>query len=432
LSIRKTAVRIAVAAAGLALLACASPAVTGIKVHMQNGEFQDAIRLADSVIASGDSLDAELWLWRGKAMGNLREWDGSAMSFNRAYELSPQLAPQLADYWFVFYNSAAIKVEANDLNAARADLEDGRTIVPTRPEYDQMLGDIALNNGDYVLAIDHFERAWTISQPLIASYESMLETATGDQIAAIQEALDGAIGGALLSIYNAGMLHKSQAAGADTPEEAAAHLDSARDLLIQAVELDPTNADVLNLLAQVYLLQQNFDEAMAVFDRALAGVDQGVSEGWLTEEDAVAIRGEIMMTRGVALLETQQYDEAIAQLEAARSYIGDDYVLLGNLAQAYIVKENYEAALSLLEVVITLPGLTPEELGNAWYMEFATFTQMERDTEAATALEQALELVPANPDWWEYLASTYSRLGRRNDAIRAMEQAQMLRNPTRN
>ena len=38
--------------AGLLLVAaCSSPAVTGIKVHIQNSEYLDAITLADSVIA---------------------------------------------------------------------------------------------------------------------------------------------------------------------------------------------------------------------------------------------------------------------------------------------------------------------------------------------------------------------------------------------
>lgn len=432
MSIRSCVAGAAVLAAGLTMLACASPAVTGIKVHMQNGEYQEAIHLADSVIAAGDSLNAELWLWRGKAQGNLRQWEGSAISFDHAYSLNPQLAPELVDYWFVFYNSAAIKVEAGDLNGARADLENGKAIVPSRPEYDQMLGDIAQGSENYQLAITHFERAWTISQPLIESYQEMLDGATPDQAPAIQEALDGAVSSALLSIYNASLLHKYLASGAETPEESEAQLSAARDLLNQAVELDPTNADILNLLAQVYLLQGDFDEAMAVFDRAMAAVDQGVAEGWLTEEDAQAIRGQIMMTRGVALLETQQYDMAISELEAALAYIGNDYVLLGNLAQAYIMTEQYEEALSILDTVISLPDLTAAELGNAWYMKFADLTQLERDAEAADALERALELVPENADWWEYLASTYSRLNRRNDAIRAMEQAQMLRNPTRN
>jgi len=422
----------AIVAAGLALLACASPAVTGIKVHMQNAEYQEAVALADSVIASGDSLDAELWVWRGKAQGFLRQWEGAAESFQRAYALDNSLAPELADYWFVFYNSAALKVDAGDADGASAVLEEGKAIFTNRPEYDQMLGEIALNAGDYALALQHFEQAWTISQPLIQSYRDMLEKAGDDQKAAVQEALDGAVNNALLSLYNAGMLHKSLAASASTPEESETHLSQAKDLLNSALELDPTNADVLNLLAQIYLLEHDIDSAMAVFDRALSAIDQGVSEGWLSAEDASSLRGQILTTRGAALLETGQYDEAVSQLQAARQIVGDNYVVLGNLAQAYIMKQDYQSALPLLDALVALPDLTSEELANGWYMKFADLTQLERDAEAAVALEKALEYTPDNAEWWEYLASTYSRLGRRNDAIQAMQHAEMLRNPTRN
>jgi len=39
---RRRILCLALIAAGLAVAACASPAVTGIKVHMQNGEYQEA------------------------------------------------------------------------------------------------------------------------------------------------------------------------------------------------------------------------------------------------------------------------------------------------------------------------------------------------------------------------------------------------------
>ncbi|MBN1434252.1 hypothetical protein JW921_05785, partial [Candidatus Fermentibacterales bacterium] len=60
------------------LAACASPALTGIKVHIQNGEYEDAVHLADSVIAAGEGQNAEIWLWRGRAMGRLGNYPGAS------------------------------------------------------------------------------------------------------------------------------------------------------------------------------------------------------------------------------------------------------------------------------------------------------------------------------------------------------------------
>lgn len=422
---RVPASRMALLSFGLVVAACASPAVTGMKVHIQNGEYQDAIHLADSVIAAGDSLDAQIWLLRGNAQGTLRDWEGASESFFRAWEIDPALAPELADFWFVFYNTAAIYSEAGDIQAATQILENGKRVVPTRPEFDQMLGDIALGNQDYDLAVLHFETASDISDRLIASLEQQRDAAPEDQKQAYQDMIDNAIGTAILSYYNAAMLHKSLAS---MSEEPAAHLSAAETLLSKALAFDPTNADVLSLMAQVYLLEGDFEGAMRVFDEALAGIDAGLADGWLSPEDAQYMRGEIMLTRGVALLEMEQYEQSVAALESAREYSGDSYVILGSLAQARIMMEDYENALAVLETAVTLPGLAPDEMGNLYYMRFAALTKMERDVEAADALEMAIEFVPGNPEWWEYLASTYSRLGRRNDAIEAMETAQEIRN----
>lgn len=411
----------------LALSACSTPAVTGVKVHIQNGEYLEAIALADSVLAGSESQNAELWLWRGKAQGNIRDWTGASESFEKVSELAPAMSSELTDYWFVFYNAAAVSIDAGDIDAGVDYLQTGRRVVPSRPEYDQMLGDLALQNGDYETALEYFRASSDLSRNLIASLEEDLNSAPAAEKPAIEEALDSAEMNYLLSLYNTGTISKALAVSADTDEAAQAYLAGAASSLQEALEIDPTNADVLNLLAQIYLLRGSFDEAMAVFDDALAGVDSGLAEGWLSPEDAQSIRGEIMLTRGAALLEMERYDEAVTELEAARQISGSSYVLLGNLAQAYIMKEEYNSALAVLDETDRLPDLTSVERANSLYMQFAALNQLERDAEAAAKLEAALAIIPDNADWWEYLASTYSRLNRRTDAIRAMERAQQLR-----
>ncbi len=417
----------AVVFALLALSACSTPAVTGIKVHIQNGEYQEAIHLADSVIAGGETGNAELWMWRGKAQGNLRDWTGASESFQRVAELDQTMSSQLAEYWFVFYNAAAVSLEAGDTGAAVGFLQAGKNTIPGRPEYDQMLGDLAVQDGDYETALQHFDMSADISREYVASLEEMLAAAPDEQKPAIEEVLESAEATFLLSLYNSGMIGKALALSAESEEETDSYLAGAVASLSEAVEIDPTNADVLNLLAQIYLLGGSFDQAMSVFDDALLGVETGLAEGWLSPEDAQAIRGEILLTRGVALLEMERYPEAVSELENARTEIGPNYVLLGNLAQAHIMMENYDAALAILDEASTMSDLTDTERANTLYMKFAALNQLERDTEAAAALEAALVITPDNADWWEYLASTYSRLNRRNDAIEAMENAQRLR-----
>ena len=382
----------------LALSACSTPAVTGVKVHIQNGEYLEAIALADSVLAGSESQNAELWLWRGKAQGNIRDWTGASESFEKVSELAPAMSSELTDYWFVFYNAAAVSIDAGDIDAGVDYLQTGRRVVPSRPEYDQMLGDLALQNGDYETALEYFRASSDLSRNLIASLEEDLNSAPAAEKPAIEEALDSAEMNYLLSLYNTGTISKALAVSADTDEAAQAYLAGAASSLQEALEIDPTNADVLNLLAQIYLLRGSFDEAMAVFDDALAGVDSGLAEGWLSPEDAQSIRGEIMLTRGAALLEMERYDEAVTELEAARQISGSSYVLLGNLAQAYIMKEEYNSALAVLDETDRLPDLTSVERANSLYMQFAALNQLERDAEAAAKLEAALAIIPDNAD----------------------------------
>lgn len=430
MSLRTRSLSAAAALAVMAFAACSTPAVTGVKVHIQNGEYLDAIHLADSVIAAGESQNAELWMWRGKAQGNIRDWTGASESFQNVARLDPAMAAQLDEYWFVFYNAAASSLDSGDVASARNYLEAGKSVVSGRPEFDQMLGDLAMQEGDYETALTHFQESADISREYVANLGAMLESAPADQKPAIEDALSNAESTFLLSLYNVGMIHKALAGMSDTEEASAAHLDGAVAVLEEAVTIDPTNADVLNLLAQVYLLSGSFDDAMAVFDDALAGIDAGLAEGWLSPEDAQAIRGEIMLTRGAALLEMERFPEAVAELEAARDINGPSYLLLGNLAQAYIMQEEYDSAMAVLDEAAGLPDLTDEERANTLYMKFAALNQLERDTEAAAALEAALAINPGNADWWEYLASTYSRLNRRGDAIEAMEHAQQIRGET--
>lgn len=426
MSLKRTLIWSAILLAALAA-ACSTPAVTGIKVHLQNSEYQEAIYLADSVIAAGDSLDAELWLWRGKAQGSIRDWNGASESFANAHRLDSRFDSEIADYWFVFYNSAALAIQDGDAAAAAEYLQAGRSTVPGRPEYDQMLGDISLQEGDYEGAIASFERSADLSRTMIADLDGMIGSAQGEQLAYLQETRDNAVGTIILSLYNAGMLHKSLGIQAADPTLCTAHLEQASVLLEEALVYEGTNADILNLLAQIYLLRGETDRAMTLFDNALQGVETGLAEGWLTPEDAEAIRGEIMLTRGVALLEAERYEEAAAELQSALATIGPSYVLLGNLAQAQIMLEQFEPALQTLESALMLGDLSGDERANTLYMKFAALNQLERDSEAAGALEAALELRPDNAEWWEYLASTYVRLNRRADAIEAMEKAEALR-----
>jgi len=427
--LNRTGYLIAVTAGLLVLLSCSSPAVTGIKVHIQNGEYEDAVHLADSVIASGEEdINAELWLWRGKAMGLMMNSSGAAESFTEAYRLDPGITVEIEDYWSVFYNTASLEASGGNVLGAFETLETGKMIFPSRPEFDQLIGDINLNQGNDADALESFMDAWVLSDALIEDLQTLVdETSDSYMLAFWEEELENAIVSGILSLYNVGAISVSLSSHIEDGAEKTALIDNALDAYNTALELDPANTEILTAIAEVYLLTGDFEQALGIFDQALLGVEQGVAEGWLTEEDAREMIGNIRLTRGFALLEMGEYEEAIAELNETLELLGGNYNVLANVAHAFFQMENYEDALNYLEDIVILAGVTDDQLAYTHYMRFACYIRLEEDRTAAEALETALDLDPDNAEYWEFLASTYSRLGRRSDALEAMQKATDLR-----
>jgi tetratricopeptide (TPR) repeat protein len=194
--------------AGLLIVAgCTSPAVTGIKVHIQNGEYQDAIALADSVIANGEGTNAEVWYWKGRAHSIMRVWDEAAVSFVKAYEIDTLMASSMTMYWPAFYNTAAGYASEGNVEEAINMLVTGSKIVPERPEFDQMLGDIALNEKKYEEAINYFEASIDLA---ISQMDVIQEDIAGSQDPDWIEQLNIEYGkmiqSVVLSTYNTGAI----------------------------------------------------------------------------------------------------------------------------------------------------------------------------------------------------------------------------------
>ena len=415
--------------AGLLLIAaCSSPAVTGIKVHIQNSEYQEAVHLADSVIANGEGSNPEVWYWRGRAFSLMRNWEGSAESFKKTYELDPTYAANMVNYWPAFYNTATTYVDAGNTAEAIAMLETGKDIVPSRPEFDQMLGQIALNAGEKEKALDSFLASVDLAISRIDLLRVKIDEAVDPVLAEqLTEELDRMISSVVLSSYNAGAILKSFYFNTEDAAEKAEIMDRAVAIYSKGIEIDPSNADLMTGLAEFYILSQQYDEAIAIYDNALVAIDEGVDEGWITPEDAQDMRAHVLLTRGFTFIEMERYDEGIAALQECRQTLGDTYQVLAMIGHAYFVMENYDESVNVMTRLTEEEGLTAEEYANAWYMLYANYIRMERDNDALQAILAAIQYDGENADYYEYLAQTYSTLGRNAQAMQAMEKAQSLR-----
>lgn len=414
--------------AALALAgACSTAAVTGMKVHMQNQEYQDVIHLADSIIAMGDSLDPEVWFWRGRAFTEMSQWSDAADSYWKAYQLGAPEDLAIHEYWFTFFNSAASIMNEGDVGAAVEILEQGMQVAPGRPDFQLMMGQVDLNvNSDPQSALEDFLAASEKAEQLVADIQETIDNTSDPwELDYYSQNLQQAKNIQIQALYNSGSVLSMLAMSAEG-DQRSEYVLQARESYLKALEVDPTSVDVLDALASAYLIEEDYQSALGIYDQAISNIELGVSEGWLDPEEAEELRANILVSKGYALIEMEEYDQAITILNQARNLIGDDYIVLASLAHANFVQEQYQDALSDLEAVLMIEGLGPDELANTYYTIYACYNRLEMDEEAAQSLETALQFDPDNANYWRYLASTYSRLGRRNEAIEALEKAEEL------
>ncbi len=415
-------------AASLLITGCSSPSITGIKVHIQNGDYERAIELADSVLAGPEAANAEIWYWKARAHSFIHDWENSAEAFSEAYRLDPTRQAAIADFWSVFYNTANSRFSAGDIPGAVEVLSVGSSIAPDRPEFPQMLGDITLNQGNTMEALDRFDESFALGNALLSDLEAQKAVETDP---ARLEFLDNeyyrVLSGAVLSSYNSARILENLYLSTEDPAEKEAHALRAGTILDAGLLLDPMNPDLLETKAEILLIQGKYDEALAVYDNAEQSILQGEADGWITPEESTSMRGALMLTRGFALLEMERSDEALAQLQASRDLIGDSYDVLATIAHANVLLERYEESLEVVRQAQALSGLSEDEMANLHYMVFVNNSRLERDEASLEALLLAISFDPDNAMYYDYLASTYSRLGRRQQAIEAMEKAEELR-----
>ena len=139
------------------------------------------------------------------------------------------------------------------------------------------------------------------------------------------------------------------------------------------------------------------------------------------------MRAHVLLTRGFTFIEMERYDEGIAALQECRTTLGDTYQVLAMIGHANFVMEKYDESVDVMTRLTEEEGLTAEEYANAWYMLYANYIRMERDNDALQAILAAIQYDGDNADYYEFLAQTYSTLGRNSQAMDAMEKAQSLR-----
>lgn len=184
---------------------------------------------------------------------------------------------------------------------------------------------------------------------------------------------------------------------------------------------EPDNREALTLLANLELVEGNFDEALAVLDRIgaeVANSDQlqnvkgrifAAQEKWLEAENAflkaISLKSDLSNYRVLLFLyqKNQEKEKAKALLDRMVNEFPDDPLVLQLLANYYRSTGENENFVGVLKKIISLEATNPR-----FYLQLAEFYRDQKnDKEAESVLKAAISNVEEKDDLEAALATLY-------------------------
>lgn len=431
--------------------------------HMNNGEWEEAVRRLRSVVQAVPA-NARLHNTLGIALSSAGNPDEAAEHFLRALELEPGYASALK-------NLALHEMARQDFDAAQTHFEDLLEVVPSDPVAHLGLADIAFRRGDYAAAVPHYDaggdlllqdprlligygksleevgnaaRAAQALERLPATappelhFQAALTLARLERFSAAARAFERAQGGAepyergynlVLAYLKSGQSERAAKAGETLLTEghgkaelhnllSQAYRDSgdvkrAYDALRKATEIEPGDpSNYIDLIA-LCLDHENFDLGLEIAD---------ISVERIPESDRLHVQ------RGVALAMKGRFEDAQAAFGEA-SRLAPDRNLPGVALGLILMQRD-----RLPEAVQVLRDRR-ERAGNDYLVHWFLAEALNRsgtepgsaeEREAIDALRRSVDL---NPELFQsrlLLGKMLARRGEFEDAIRQLERARSI------
>lgn len=178
--------------------------------------------------------------------------------------------------------------------------------------------------------------------------------------------------------------------------------DEARRILEQALTGTAEDIDTYAVLGDVFRSQEKFEDAIAVYTKAIGLVGKPREQHWL-----------LFYTRGIANERAGRWPEAEADLKTALRLRPDAPSVMNYLAYSWVERgENIDEALAMLRKAAAArpdDGYIVDSLGWAYY-------KLGRYEDAVRYLEKAVELEPGQATINDHLGDAYWRVGRQNEA----------------
>jgi tetratricopeptide (TPR) repeat protein len=433
---------------------CGSPEFTGAKVHMQQKNYKEAIRLLELEVEKNPT-NAEAWYLLGGLKADEGDYEGMNKAFNEALKLSQQHAAEIRairyNNWGQNLNLGVMYLEKASPDSAEyyeKSINAFKKSIASWPDTGLTYKYLAYaynNKGDLANALENYAKAWELDQDVEAlkrigriyivraeEHKTKFETVNAEKLkkwktvesvkkmsnkSDVLQALgapDNIKRGPRGSkkeewTYNAYALTVSvdgdKVTGKsfrtpynpeiDSTEYHAAQREytKAVEYLEKATEKDPKDSETLNMLLRAYIESNRLNEAIKAFQTAVKNEPGNKTNHYIL---------------GVLYRQVGQFDDAIASFKEALRIDPNDADATFDLGATY-----YNWGVDIIRAA--------EEKGET------TEAYKEKFEKALPYMEKVSQAKSDDPQVWETLGTIYARLGQQEKALQAFDRADKIR-----
>lgn len=194
--------------------------------------------------------------------------------------------------------------------------------------------------------------------------------------------------------------------------ESADHPEAATQLLRELAAMPQARTQALTAIGDMHRRREEFVQAIAAYDEALAGVDEPSANHWA-----------IVYARGMSLERTNDWDRAEKDLLLALTFQPDNPMILNYIGYSWVDKNvHLEKALGFIRRAVALrpdDGYILDSYGWAYY-------RLGDMGQAVHWLEKSVALVPDDSTILDHLADAYWQTGRHAEARYKWQRAREL------
>lgn len=433
---------------------CGSPEFTGAKVHMQQKNYKEAIRLLEIEVAKNPANE-EAWYLLGGLKADEHDYEGMNKAFTEALKLSNVHAEEIKairyNNWGQNLNAGVSYLERASADSAEyfeKSIRSFKQAIAAWPDTGmthKYLGYAYNNKGDMANALTSYMKSWEMDGDVESvkragriyvmrgeEHKNKFETENADKLKRWKTVEDvkkmsnkadvlKSLGAPdnikkgprntkredwTYTSYNLTVaVDGEKVTGRTFSTPYNPRIDSteyslgqkeyskAVELLEKAVEKDPKDAETLNVLLRAYIESNRIQEAIRAFQTATKN------------EPGNKINHYIL---GVLYRQVGRYDDAIAEFKQTLAIDSEDADATFDLGATY-----YNWGVEMIK--------TAEEKGDQ------TEAYRPKFEAALPYMEKVTRMKKDDPQIWETLGTIYARLGQQEKALQAFDQADKIR-----